>query len=197
MSWLGRLEIRLDDVSSGPRVAAGVPNVVDSASSSSIEAGSYFFSVKPSPSASAFTSYALMRSTSRSKCSRIRGSVRPPYGDSSSTSTARSNSCFAASKWPCSSSLWPALKWRSELGDERQNRVFGGDREGLDRPGFRDRRDHLGRRGGRHVRAPWTSAPGRRPSRREAARRQSDAASDIQAFGRSATTVKPPRSALS
>ncbi len=33
-----------------------------------------------------------MRSTSRSNCSRIRGSVRPPNGDSSSTLMARSNS---------------------------------------------------------------------------------------------------------
>ena len=55
-----------------------------------------------------------MRSTSRSKCSRMRGSVRAPYGDSSSTSTARLNSCLAASKCPCSSSFWPALKWRSD-----------------------------------------------------------------------------------
>ena len=60
------------------KAAAGVPNVVDNASSSSIDAGSYFFSVKPSPTASARTSYALMRSTRRSKCSRMRGSVRAP-----------------------------------------------------------------------------------------------------------------------
>src|SRR6516225_4205799 len=56
-----------------------------------------------------------MRSTRRSKCSRTRGSVRAPYGDSRSTLTARLNSCLAASTCPCSSSVCPVLKWRSEV----------------------------------------------------------------------------------
>ncbi len=65
-------------------------------SSSSIDAGSSFFSAKPSPWASAVISWALIRSTRRSKCSRRRASVRAPYGDSSRTSTARSNSAAGA-----------------------------------------------------------------------------------------------------
>ena len=111
MSWSAMSDLTAS-FSSG--VGAGDPNVVDTASSSSIDAFSYFFSVNPSPSASAFTSYALMRSTSRSKNSRTRGSVLAPELDSSSTLIDRLNSCFAASKWPCSSSFCPALKWRSE-----------------------------------------------------------------------------------
>ena len=47
----------------------------------SIDAGSDFFSANPSPWASAVISWALMRSTRRSKCWRMRGSVRAPYGD--------------------------------------------------------------------------------------------------------------------
>ena len=50
------LKVRLNRVLSAPAAPAAVPNVVDIASSSSIDAGSYFFSVNPSPSASALTS---------------------------------------------------------------------------------------------------------------------------------------------
>ena len=48
------------------------------ASSSSIEAGSAVRSVNPSPVASALSSSAAMRSTRRSKCSRMRGFARAP-----------------------------------------------------------------------------------------------------------------------
>jgi two-component system cell cycle response regulator DivK len=63
----------------------------------------------------AVTSYALILSTSRSKCSRIRGSVRAPYGDSSSTSRARLNSDLAVPRLPSCSSRWPASKWRVDV----------------------------------------------------------------------------------
>ena len=43
------LQVRLDGVLQAPAGAGGVPSVADIASSSSIDAGSYFFSVKPSP----------------------------------------------------------------------------------------------------------------------------------------------------
>ena len=55
-----------------------------------------------------------MRSMSRSKCSRVRASVRAPYGDSSMTSTARSNSVRARSRWPRVNSRSPASKCRCE-----------------------------------------------------------------------------------
>ena len=62
-----------------------------------------------------------MRSTSRSKCSRIRGSVRAPNGDSSKTSRARLNAVLALSRWPSCSSFWPASKWRVEIGNQIDN----------------------------------------------------------------------------
>ena len=52
----GRLQVRLDRRPSAPGRRRAARRCVDSASSSSIDAGSYFFSVKPSPSASALTS---------------------------------------------------------------------------------------------------------------------------------------------
>ena len=54
-------------------VGAGGSNV-EIASSLSIDAGSVFFSTKPSPCASAIISCALIRSTSWSKCRRMRAS---------------------------------------------------------------------------------------------------------------------------
>jgi hypothetical protein len=51
---------------------------VDSASSSSIEAGSSRFSVNPSPSARAVTSRALIPIDESIKCSRSHASTRAP-----------------------------------------------------------------------------------------------------------------------
>ena len=54
MSCIDR--VGLDRPASTSGLAGGGASVADIASSSSIDAGSYFFSVNPSPSASAFTS---------------------------------------------------------------------------------------------------------------------------------------------
>ena len=97
-----------------PGAAGGVPSVADIASSSSIDAGSYFFSVKPSPSASALHfvgADAVDQPVEMLADARLGpGAVRrfEQHVDGAV------ESCFAASTWPCSSSFWPALNERSE-----------------------------------------------------------------------------------
>ena len=67
-----------------------------------------------------------MRSTSRSKCWRTRGSVRAPNGDSISMLIARSNASFARVEMPLLKLALAGLEVSVGRGDQRQNRVDSG-----------------------------------------------------------------------
>ena len=112
-----------------------------------------------------------MRSTSRSKCSRIRGSVRPPYGDSSRRLTARLNSCLARLDVAQLELPLPGGEMALRFGDQGQNRILGRRRRRSER---RRRSGWRGcRRAGSDVTPASTLTAWVRESRRPACRRRS------------------------
>ncbi len=140
MSWLVWLR-SLATVFCVAVVGAG-GSKVEIASSSSITAGSVFFSTKPSPCESAVISCALMRSIKPSNCLRMRGSERAPYGDFKSTSTERSKEARACSRWPSASSRSPAAKCRCDSAMRSSTGSLTGAGGGRDGSHRRSRRRH-------------------------------------------------------
>ena len=87
-----------------------------------------FFSVNPSPCASAVTSYALIRSTRRSKCSRIRGVGAGAVGRVEQNLDGPVEVRRALSRWPAFSSRSPASKWRCDVAISVGDGICGGRR---------------------------------------------------------------------
>ena len=116
-----------------------------------------------------------MRSTSRSKCSRTRGSPRAPSGDSSSTSSAESNSCLARSRCPERQLLLAGLEMTIRTARCRlEDRILG---TGRARAARRQRRRW---RRWRDLQPPLARVPEAQPATQE---RETDGDECVEASG--------------